>query len=259
MSSRTQYLTLLAAAAGFLLLVLAYLPGAAAPFYLDDWNNIVFNVGVHFDNLLDWGRLQDLPAEAGGMRKIAYLTFGVNWALTGGSPSAMRWANILIHFLNAVLAFLLFTKVLNNTSRMADGRSRLVAGAGAMMWALHPIQVSSVTYVVQRMNLLAACFTLLGTLAFLRFLDVPGRLRSLPALASLEPKVCLRSWKCRFSISAFFRALPKALSRFLLLILVPFSEGKTRSVWGCLGLVLAFRISSAVEVRGMIFVCPVLD
>ena len=44
----------------------------------------------------------------------------------------------------------------------------LAAFVIALAWAVHPLQVSSVLYIVQRMEMLVATFTLLALLAYLR-------------------------------------------------------------------------------------------
>src|SRR5690606_34982134 len=54
---------------------------------------------------------------------------------------------------------------------------RMAAFAIALLWAIHPLQVSTVLYVVQRMEMLAAIFILLGLLAYLhgRMAQIEGR------------------------------------------------------------------------------------
>jgi tetratricopeptide (TPR) repeat protein len=52
----------------------------------------------------------------------------------------------------------------------------LAAFICAALWALHPLQTESVTYVVQRVESLAGLFYLLTQLCFIRAVDTPGRL-----------------------------------------------------------------------------------
>src|SRR5450759_876568 len=45
--------------------------------------------------------------------------------------------------------------------------ARLISLAGASAWLLHPLNLTGVLYIVQRMTSLAALFTLLGLIAYL--------------------------------------------------------------------------------------------
>jgi tetratricopeptide (TPR) repeat protein len=68
------------------------------------------------------------------------------------------------------------------------GGALFVAGSaffGAAWWALHPIQVQAVTYIVQRMASLAALFVVAAVLAYVRARTNPARRRRWMALAAV--------------------------------------------------------------------------
>lgn len=122
-----------------------------------------------------------------GFRKIAYLTFLLNQHIAPFSPSNFRLFNILLHIFNASLVYLLSYKTVSLFfSRQEDAAGKkapagdkagmsfaskdkafyaaLLAG---VMFALHPININAVAYIVQRMTSLAAFFVLLSLLCYI--------------------------------------------------------------------------------------------
>ncbi len=103
-----------------------------------------------------------------GYRKVAYLTFLWNHSISRFDPANYRIINILIHLINSIL---LFTLVRITLLRRGYGRKNKesIAGAAflsAAFFALHPININAVSYIVQRMASLAAMFVLLGLLFY---------------------------------------------------------------------------------------------
>jgi len=75
--------------------------------------------------------------------------------------------NVLIHAANAFLVYLLILSL----SHHFDGEFRLtprVALVSAILFAVHPLHVASVAYIIQRRGLLVTMFSLLGLLSYLR-------------------------------------------------------------------------------------------
>lgn len=159
---------------------LAYLPGLSGGFLFDDFPNIVTNPRIHVDQL----SLESLAAAARAYepgpygRPLATIGFAMDHYLGGGDPFAFKLHGLLVHLLNSLLVFALARRLL----LAASGESRIEHGLGgnaaavtlALAWAIHPLQVSSVLYVVQRMETLASCFMLLAVLAY-----VAGRMRQI--------------------------------------------------------------------------------
>lgn len=153
---------------GLSLLVLAvftiYLPGLRGGFVFDDYPNIVLNRALHVTSLewRDWiaavfssnaGRLQ---------RPLAMLTFAAQHYFTGLDPEPMKLANIAIHAVNALLVFGLCRALLRATG--ADDSTRISASALIMasLWALMPINLMGVLFIVQRMESLSHLFVFAG-------------------------------------------------------------------------------------------------
>lgn len=90
-------------------------------------------------------------------------------------PGPFRIANILLHALNAALAFLLIRR-LTDTDWPSFG--------GALLFAAHPMQVEPVLWITEFRGLLSAAMTLGALLLWLRFRRTRG------ALAAIGASVC---------------------------------------------------------------------
>ncbi|HXI85544.1 MAG TPA: tetratricopeptide repeat protein, partial [Verrucomicrobiae bacterium] len=83
------------------------------------------------------------------------------------------------HFLNALLVFGVARRALGDNTTSAGGgpNQRLwVAYAVAVLWMLHPLVTESVTYVLQRTELLMALFLLLTLYCFIRGTESPRKM-----------------------------------------------------------------------------------
>lgn len=104
-----------------------------------------------------------------GHRKIAYLTFLFNKWINPSSVLNYRVFNIIIHVINSVLVYWISLVTLRLPEmREKFGRySYPVALITATAFALHPININAVAYIVQRMTSLSALFVLLALLSYL--------------------------------------------------------------------------------------------
>lgn len=110
-------------------------------------------------------------------RPVALLTFawdGQNWP-TETRPFLIT--NILIHAINSLLLFALVFK-LSSMLQCSRYEARMMAFVAASLWAVHPMQLATVLYVVQRMTELATLFSLLAIWCYLhgrsRLIHAPG-------------------------------------------------------------------------------------
>jgi Flp pilus assembly protein TadD len=157
------------------LVLIAYRAAPDNGFHFDDYANIVEQDSLHVDDptveaLVDASLSGEHP-----QRFVANLTLAVDWWRGDGSPRPFQWTNLFIHLLGALLVFLLLKTVLGIGR---DGTDPVVAAAaffGATWWALHPIQVQAVTYIVQRMASLAAVLVIAAVLAYVHGRLEPGR------------------------------------------------------------------------------------
>jgi hypothetical protein len=148
---------------------LAYWPGLGGGFLFDDYPNIVQQEMVHAESLSIESlhtAAQAFPHGPAG-RPLATMSFAVDHALWGLDPWGYKLSSLLVHLLNALLVYLLVRQILPLAGSSARA-GRGAAFAIALLWAVHPLQVSTVLYVVQRMETLSLSFVLMAFLCYLR-------------------------------------------------------------------------------------------
>lgn len=169
---RRKILFGLCAAIVALTTVAAYFPGLWGPFVFDDYPNLVKNSRVQIDSLaIDSLWSAALSGESGPLnRPISMATFAVNYALTGDDTFAFKVTNLGIHLLNGLLLALVIVQLIRQSrarARLTPHQTAWLALLVTAVWLLHPINLTSVLYVVQRMTSLSATFTLMGLLFYL--------------------------------------------------------------------------------------------
>ncbi len=167
-------LTLLLGSMFLAVVALVYWPGLAGGFIFDDYPNIVTNPAVHAESLT-WESLRTAAKayEPGAYgRPLATITFAIDYAIGGKDAWQFKLTSLLVHLINTLLVFWLVRRLLE-LCRADGARATIIAAATiALLWAAHPMQVSSVLYVVQRMETLSLTFVLLALIAYLH-----GRVR----------------------------------------------------------------------------------
>lgn len=180
---------LLASLIVILLAGLLFLPGLPGEFLFDDYQNIVNNSSVQLRQL-SLGHLLDVafaPQPTGSTRMLPTLTFAIDhWRAGGMDAATFKTTNILIHALTAGLLAWLFRSLLL-VAGSAEARARWLAPALALAWAAHPLQVSAVLYVVQRMQTLGTLFLVVALLGYVqaRRAQIAGREGSLGFLMAI--------------------------------------------------------------------------
>lgn len=156
-----------------LLCAAAYFPGLHGGFVFDDWQNIVHNSLLQVDHpSLEGLRQAAFSVNAGPLKRpVSMLSFWLNYYFTGLDPFAFKLTNLLIHLLNGVGLFwltklLLETSVLRKSSVLEKVSPSYLALAVAAIWLVHPLNLTAVLYVVQRMTSLSATFVILGVLSY---------------------------------------------------------------------------------------------
>ncbi len=217
-----------AAVAACLVCGACYALALQGPFFFDDIPNLIDNrllqiEGWAFD---DW-RGAIISNDAGLFhRPVAMASFALNYILAGGFlPWAFKATNLVIHLLTGVLLYHLFLVLLRAPALV--GRlgvdPRAVALLAAALWLLHPLHVSTVLYVVQRMAQLSALFSVAGLLLYCRY-----RLRWVAAGATVGEIVAAGLWLALLALAATLSKENGAL----LLWLVPVVEVSLfRGVW----------------------------
>lgn len=190
LTRRTGWIVLIA---GLLLTFAIYMQGVGGGYLFDDYPNIVDNKDVQPKEAA-WVPLirAALASPASDFKRpLASLSFAVNYLFTGADAEPMKVTNLVIHLLNGIACFFL-TRLLATLVVPAPGSRRwrpdLVAALVATGWMLLPINLTSVLYVVQRMESLANLAVFLGMIGYIkgRQLMRPGQCRGIVlAVASI--------------------------------------------------------------------------
>jgi tetratricopeptide (TPR) repeat protein len=163
-------LVILAAGVIVLATLAAYHNSLAGPFAYDDEPSILANRTIR--QLWPLGPVLSPPCngETVGGRPLLNLTLAINYALGGLNVRGYHAANLAIHIAAALLLFgILRRTLLTRPLRdRFDRASTLLALAGAMLWAVHPLHTESVTYIVQRAESLMGLFYLLTLYCVIR-------------------------------------------------------------------------------------------
>lgn len=104
-----------------------------------------------------------------GYRKLAYASFLVNRMINPLDPVNYRLFNIVLHSVNAALVYWLafLTLQLPGLRERFIRYAYPVAVLGSLVFALHPININAVSYIVQRMAALSALFSLLALISYI--------------------------------------------------------------------------------------------
>ena len=83
-------------------------------------------------------------------------------------PRVFHAAGLMLHAANVLLVFALLRRLLPRLSRAAPTVTDGAACAGALLFAVHPVQVESVAWISEMRGLLAGLFSLAALLAYVR-------------------------------------------------------------------------------------------
>ncbi len=159
----------------FLLILLCYSNTLFVPWQLDDPPNITNNPLLRINNLMPetlWQTLHAKPFDPGALyRPVANLSFALNWYVGQDNTLGYHVVNLLIHILTALLLyqtiFLLFQTP--NLGRYSGKDAYFIALLSTVLWAINPIQIQAVTYIVQRMASMAAMFYIWALFWYIKF------------------------------------------------------------------------------------------
>jgi len=100
-------------------------------------------------------------------RPISVLSFSLTSLAHDGDVWGFKYHNILIHLLIGIVIYCLSKRLLNLFGG-DENKNYKIALFTTAVWLLHPLQVSTVMYAVQRMTQLSALFSFTAVLVFFR-------------------------------------------------------------------------------------------
>lgn len=166
------------------LCLVAYGNSFDVPLYFDDFSYIFKNplmqsVGGLFDREL--AAQKPLYENNNSMfisRPFSEVTFVFNYILHQASVAGYHVFNLIVHFLNSCLVYLLVTLTLllekpgqKSAVQLSEERCLVCKAAffSAAIFAVHPVMTNAVTYITQRMASIATLFYLLTLVSYARF------------------------------------------------------------------------------------------
>jgi protein O-mannosyl-transferase len=220
-------------AAVLLLCLLLYAPALHGPFVFDD-------ASLPFHRTM---RQQALPAWTTGVRPVLMASYWLNFRLWGDDPTSYHVLNALVHGINAILVFLVLSRLLSLAGWSKPQLTKLAA-LGCLIFLVHPLQTESVSYVTGRSESLSVLFELAAYTVFLY--------RRKESISWIESLAVL----CLFLLA--IRTKENAVSLFGILILtdlfwpVPFATAGIRRNWRLYSLMIPGALISAFFVFRML-------
>jgi hypothetical protein len=152
------------------LVVLAtYFGTLGYPFQLDDQPNISQNQFIQISSLSLGEFKKAAFKSANHYRPVANISFALNYYFNGLEVRGYHAVNIVIHLLAGIFLFFFVGAIFNvPLIRNKYGESGLIPFFAASIWLAHPLHTQSVTYIVQRMNSMAAMFFIMAMLFYVK-------------------------------------------------------------------------------------------
>lgn len=145
-----------------LLTVSVYYPGLSGSFLLDDINTL--RTLNRYGGVTDGTSLKhfvfSLSTSLVG-RPVSMLSFLLNDQFFPGDPASYKYTNVMLHLLNGFLLVFIIYKMLH-IYRGEQKSNYYIAISVAAIWLLHPYNVSTTLYIIQRMTQLVTLFSLLS-------------------------------------------------------------------------------------------------
>ena len=148
-----------------------YANSLRSPFVFDDQCDIIDNPSIrHLWPLGDVFLIRSKSTVGLHPRPVVNLSFALDYALGGLNTLPYHLTNLAIHMLAGLALF----GVVRRTLRLPRLRDRFgqasvpLALAVALLWAVHPLQTESVTYVTQRYESMMGLFYLVAVYGALR-------------------------------------------------------------------------------------------
>jgi hypothetical protein len=212
---------------------LVYFNALQTAFVYDDHRLVVENFSIR--DFRDWRAV--LFFQPG--RPLLNISYAIDYAIWGDTPFGFHLTNVLLHILNTMM--LLRVGVAFATDRpSADAgsyRPETVGLAAALLFAVHPLMTSAVTYVTGRSEVLCATFFLPGLLCARRgLLEQRRRWWAMTAvlwLLALATK----------EVAVMFPFVLMCYERFVLRLK---GEGRTRAIRVLIGPLLGIAAVAAI-------------
>ncbi len=154
---------------GLAMIVMAYYPSLNSFFLIDDVPNLqgLKTISAWFDQHFWQFTFGGIAGPTG--RPISLFSFALQYQDWPEGAMPLKAVNLFIHLLNACLLIRIMMTI---TAPLIKSISpppshTMLACSIALIWVVHPVHVNTVLYLVQRMVILSAFFTLLSITCFI--------------------------------------------------------------------------------------------
>ncbi len=160
-----------------LLILLVYSNSFQNSFQYDDFHVILQNPAIkdpanYHQFFLNPQLGSGTVRETSGYRPLLMASFALNYAVGGLDVFGYHLINFFLHTLCAFFVFcitLRFFHISSSEGEINSRRAQLTALFAALIFALHPLQTESVTYITGRSNLMTAFFFLTAFWAYMEY------------------------------------------------------------------------------------------
>jgi len=155
------------------LTTLIYLPGLSGDFAFDDFPNLLQNKKLHLDVLsVDSLAAATFSSDSGTFKRpVSMFSFALNSYYFGMKPYSFKIVNLIIHLLTGLGIFFLSSLILKNYNQHC--KQQFTAAALKFLplficciWLVHPLNLTSVLYIIQRMTSLSGLFIIWASCAY---------------------------------------------------------------------------------------------
>ncbi len=152
-----------------LLAVISYYPGLSGDYVFDDAPNLLENGRLDLESL-NVESLQGAALSSGSgwlRRPVSMFSFALNRYFFGIAPYSHKLVNLVIHVLTGFGLFLLTRQLISSYQQfhrpaLSDMTAIWMPVVVSGLWLVHPLNLTSVLYIVQRMTSLSTLFMVFG-------------------------------------------------------------------------------------------------
>ncbi len=150
------------------IIFMIYYPGLSGPLMVDDWPQLMPIINdINNDNWTTQYK-QFILSNSGVLRRpISMMTFIFNAATSGKDIWHWKLTNVLLHTLCGLSIFVTTKLLLSFNNRNNKKNILYLSSIISLTWLLHPLHVSTVLYLVQRMTILSTLFTMCALTCYL--------------------------------------------------------------------------------------------
>jgi Flp pilus assembly protein TadD len=148
---------------------LAYHNSLGGPFIFDDREGVVTNESIRKVWPVPIAAARNTPTAG---RPVTNFTLAINYCIGGLDVHGYHVFNLLIHIVNGLLLFAILRRTLSRA--LGAPGAVPVAACIVLLWIVHPLLTETVSYIINRTELLCSMFLLLSLLCAIRGFGLPS-------------------------------------------------------------------------------------